>query len=204
MSARGQASPLDSSDLIIYPLTASAMDELYIPRIIEPNNGNGPRTVAIVNIDPLAVGDTFHKDKWPLRVTLLSEFQIDPEQWDEFDAEMPRIIDEWGLIHAQLSLGDERFYGDNEDTRVRAIDFAGTMHLYPLHIALFALVHRLGASFDQTYAGPQHYSPHTTVPKEASFEAGDIVHTQGIAIIEKSAENNDERIVKRVFAWDKR
>ena len=194
---------LTTPEIIILPGSVSALQEfehIMAPKTFDPNTDTGERAMAVMAVDDLSVGDTF-QGEWPAHVTLLPWFRLDPEQWPVFDGTMQDIIDDWGVRYGAMRLAEERFYGDNNDIRVRSIEFGGAMMLFPMHVALFSLVNKLGARFDKTYTGVGGYSPHLSIAEGREFLEGDVVRFDNVTVVEKDSEQGVNRVTRK-YQWE--
>lgn len=189
------------TELRILPASLSALDYINNAPVIVPNSGIGERSMVVSMIDPVERGDVF-EDDLPAHLTLLPWFRLDEDQWPVFDRTLADIMEDWSSLDDERAvLWREAHYGPNEDITVRKFGLFGPMFIYPLHIGVFSLVKRLGATFDETYAGIDNYSPHVSVPTGRTFSEGQRVTLDNVTVISRPNDASRRKVVRSVARW---
>lgn len=149
-------------------------------------------------LQPLAVGDEFPASRWPLHVTLSTNFDLDESaaaaEEDAVLAAVSRVAA--AIAPITVTAEEDAWFGSRHTTRVNPLQ--PREELTRLHDGLVSALTDVGARF----LYPEHlgsgYRPHATVQRSARLRAGDVRLIDRVALIDRAPAG--DRRLRRVVA----
>lgn len=129
--------------------------------------------------EPIAVGNEWDWQAWPLHSTIADVFAVD---WDEASlllelAELPSIC-----RPATSAVIGETYFGPDQQAHVMLLD--KTSGLVRLHFDVVGMLKKGGWKPNNPEFAEDGFLPHSTVQKHARLYAGDTVTFDALALID--------------------
>jgi hypothetical protein len=146
-----------------------------------------PRLVIVLPLSPLAVGERFPVDQWPLHVTVVPPFLT--------DAPPPAIADAVAAaLHGQLAItarvGGEEMFGRRHTIPVNLLE--GGDGLVLMHTRLVAVARRFAAAPQEPAFTGSGFRPHVTAKVGRRVRQGDRLQLSQVALVDMNPRS-DER-----------
>lgn len=152
-----------------------------------------PRLVVVLPLVPLALGDGWALNDWPLHVTIVPTFETESTAAEVGAALKPLLA---GRGHLTVLTGFDEGFGRAADIPVTIIEPAG--ELVELHASLVAAVKSGGGIFDDPEFIEDGYRAHVTKTRYAETKSGELLRLRQIALVDM-APQGDARL--RHVVW---
>jgi 2'-5' RNA ligase len=152
-----------------------------------------PRLVVVLPLVPLALGDGWALNDWPLHVTIVPTFETESTAADVGAALMPLLA---GRARFTVLAGFDEGFGRAADIPVTIIE--PSSELVELHASLVSAVKSGGGVFDDPDFVEDGYRAHVTKTRHAAVLPGDSLELAQIAIVDM-APQGDARL--RHVVW---
>ena len=153
-----------------------------------------PRLVVVLPLQPLAVGDAFTLQDWPLHLTVAPTFVIDGGV-PAVSASIAPLLSAQPALH--LVAGPENGFGGTGRFPVTLIE--PDVDLDRLHARLVGALLAAGAEFDRPELTGHGYRPHVTIKGDTTVHAGDHLTLDQAAIVDMAPEG-EQRVRKVVWS----
>ena len=140
-------------------------------------------------VEPIALGETFHKADWPLHMTYFPP--VSAQFKPEYAEKMRQYINPMEPFMA--TVGETDYFGENRDIPVKRL--VHNERLLAVHRKLVAVLHHLPHS--KTFRTP--YNPHFSIKEgDSRLETGDSIEIGGFSVAEKFGQTDTWRIIAKI------
>lgn len=151
--------------------------------------------VLVKFLEDITEGTEFLASKWPLHVTLASNFAVD---WEGVDLsnKLAELLTKQEPV--KTVAGDDEYFGPSRQIRVTTLEM--TPELRSMHDSIVSLLESVGAVFDEPRYIKEGYRAHATVQLNARLRKGDAVTIDELTLVDMFPHDDiDQRKVLKTI-----